>query len=169
VCIKWRDELLTYNEAEKILLTYGGEKDELVKHMRRVTEKAEYMAKKLGLDVRIVKSAAILHDVGKICTVHCPKSYHVYIGRDLLKSCDNDVANIILLHHNFQRNPYVSDYGPVSNTILECAEVIALCDKVDTYMSRSQATPELAVESAKNEYQFKHTDLLLDYLKKRGR
>jgi len=162
----WRDILLTYKEAEKILLTYGSEKDELVKHMRRVANKAEYVAKKSGLDVRLVKSAAVLHDIGKICTVKCPKTYHVFIGRDLLKEYDIEVANIVLLHHNFQKNPYVVNYEGVSKNILDCAEVIALCDKVDTYMSLTQVAPVLAMESAKNEYAFNYTDYLLDYLKK---
>jgi ribonuclease Y len=73
----------------------------VLKHLIETAHIAGIMAAELGLDIRSMKRAAFLHDIGKALT-HEMEGSHALIGADLARKYgeSEDVVHAIEAHHN---------------------------------------------------------------------
>jgi len=143
-------------------------------HVDRVRYFSEILARTLGLpeeDVRIIKTAATLHDVGKIATPdHILKKQgalddmewqqmkmHSIKSRDILEgisSLEREVLNLVLLHHErYDGKGYPK--GLKGDDIPMGAKIIAVADTFDAMTSdrpyRKGFPEDVALEKMKQE------------------
>ncbi|MBW4060999.1 ribonuclease Y [Candidatus Saccharibacteria bacterium] len=73
----------------------------VLKHSVEMTHLAGMIAKEIGADVRIAKTAALLHDVGKAVT-HEVEGGHHHIGADLARQygMEEAISHAIQAHHD---------------------------------------------------------------------
>jgi ribonuclease Y len=73
----------------------------VLKHSVEMTHLAGMIAKEIGADVRIAKTAALLHDVGKAVT-HEVEGGHHHIGADLARQygMEEGIVHAIMAHHD---------------------------------------------------------------------
>ena len=73
----------------------------VLKHSIEMTHLAGMIAKEIGADVRVAKTAALLHDVGKAVT-HEIEGGHHHIGADLARQygMDEAISHAIQAHHD---------------------------------------------------------------------
>jgi ribonuclease Y len=73
----------------------------VLKHSVEMTHLAGIIAKEIGADVRIAKTAALLHDVGKAVT-HEVEGGHHHIGADLARQygMEEGISHAIQAHHD---------------------------------------------------------------------
>jgi ribonuclease Y len=98
---------------------------------------AGMIAAELGLDVRVTKSAALLHDIGKAVD-HEVQGSHVEIGRRILQKfgVDEDVIKAMQAHH--EEYPYETP----ESIVVQVADAIsggrpgARRDTLDQYVKR---------------------------------
>jgi ribonuclease Y len=117
--VRKETETLMIAEAEQVLFDLGiqGMHPDLVKLLGKLKYRTSYgqnnlvhareaaficsiMATELGLDVKLAKRAAILHDVGKAVS-HEEEGTHPNLGGDYARKCGEDprVVNAIMAHH----------------------------------------------------------------------
>ncbi len=117
--VRKETEKLMIAEAEQVLFDLGiqGMHPDLVKLLGKLKYRTSYgqnnlvhareaaficaiMATELGLDVKLAKRAAILHDVGKAVS-HEEEGTHPNLGGDYARKCGEDprVVNAIMAHH----------------------------------------------------------------------
>lgn len=117
--VRKETEKLMIAEAEQVLFDLGiqGMHLDLVKLLGKLKYRTSYgqnnlvhareaaficaiMATELGLDVKLAKRAAILHDVGKAVS-HEEEGTHPNLGGDYARKCGEDprVVNAIMAHH----------------------------------------------------------------------
>lgn len=119
----------------------------LLKHSMDVGMLCLGVSMKLPLndeDTRKVVCAGILHDIGK--TRPNTNLTHSEMSYNILIQYDPDVAQIAVCHHIFQKFP-VPDLDTligVTDHNRYLGQIVALCDKVDAYMSRSYKSPKNA-------------------------
>ncbi|GLY94768.1 ribonuclease Y [Actinoplanes sp. NBRC 103695] len=91
-------ELATLVGRLRYRTSYG---QNVLKHLVETAHIAGIMAAELGLDVRTMKRAAFLHDIGKALT-HEVEGSHALIGADLARKYgeSEDVVHAIEAHHN---------------------------------------------------------------------
>lgn len=124
----------------------------LYKHTLEVVEIAEYIAKELQLSPREIKDlkiAAVMHDVGKVFTSKVKKPHH-FISADLAKKhgLNNTIINAIKAHHG--------DVEPESAAaeILKIADAIsgarpgARKENLENYVERVENLEKKALEVA---------------------
>jgi PAS domain S-box-containing protein/putative nucleotidyltransferase with HDIG domain len=135
-------------------------------HQKRVTYLAVKIAKKLKLDnkkIKILKTASIIHDIGKI---NIPTSIlsktgklmdieynmlktHPQVGFDIIKNIKfyYPVARIILQHHE-RENGSGYPNGLKGRDILLEAKIIGVADVVEAMSSHRPYRPALGIKSA---------------------
>ncbi len=119
----------------------------LLKHSMDVGMLCLGVAKRLPLndaDTRLVVCAGILHDLGK--TRPNTNLTHSEMSYNMLIQYDNDVAQIAVCHHTFQKHP-VPDLDTligVTDHNRRLGQIVAICDKVDAYMTRNHKSPKNA-------------------------
>lgn len=82
----------------KFRTSYG---QNVLKHSTEMTHMAGLIAEEIGADVRITKTATLLHDVGKAVT-HKIEGKHHHIGADLARKygMSDEIAHAIEAHHD---------------------------------------------------------------------
>ena len=126
----------------KYRTSYG---QNLLNHSMEVAYIAGIIASEIGLDQRIAKRAALLHDIGK-CVNKEVEGAHAQIGADLAKKYkeNNIVINAIAAHHDDveHETPYA--------TIIQIADGIsgsrpgARKESIENYMKRLEKLEEIS-------------------------
>jgi ribonuclease Y len=109
----------------------------VLRHSIEMSHIAGMIASELGLDVRVTKSAALLHDIGKAVD-HEVQGSHVEIGRRILQKfgVDEDVIKAMQAHH--EEYPYETP----ESIVVQVADAIsggrpgARRDTLDQYVKR---------------------------------
>lgn len=91
-------ELLRLLGELKFRTSYG---QNVLKHSTEMTHLAGLVAEEIGADVRIAKTATLLHDIGKAVT-HRIEGKHHHIGAELAKKygLSDEIAHAIAAHHD---------------------------------------------------------------------
>jgi ribonuclease Y len=91
-------ELLRLLGELKFRTSYG---QNVLKHSTEMTHMAGLIAEEIGADVRVTKTATLLHDIGKAVT-HRIEGKHHHIGADLARKygLSEDIAHAIEAHHD---------------------------------------------------------------------
>ncbi len=91
-------ELVTLVGRLRYRTSYG---QNVLKHLVETAHIAGTMAAELGLDLRLIKRCAFLHDIGKALT-HEVEGSHAIIGADVARRYgeSDDVVHAIEAHHN---------------------------------------------------------------------
>jgi ribonuclease Y len=91
-------ELLRLLGELKFRTSYG---QNVLKHSTEMTHMAGLIAEEIGADVRIAKTATLLHDIGKAVT-HRIEGKHHHIGAELAKKygLSDEIAHAIEAHHD---------------------------------------------------------------------
>ena len=138
-------------------------------HQRRVSMLVCAMARQMGLppdEVKLLRVAALLHDIGKIAMpaeiLSKPGNLsraemsiiqnHAQIGYDILKGIDFDprIALVSLQHHErLDGSGYPN--GLDSDEIIPEAKMMAVADVVEAMASHRPFRPSLGIEKALNE------------------
>lgn len=106
---------------------------------------AAALAAELGADVEVVKSGALLHDIGKAMD-HNVEGTHAQIGAEFVKrfGINQKIINAIASHH------HESDQESVEAAIIEAADAIsgarpgARRESLEQYLKRVRALEEIA-------------------------
>lgn len=91
-------ELLRLLGELKFRTSYG---QNVLKHSTEMTHLAGLIAEEIGANVRVAKTATLLHDIGKAVT-HRIEGKHHHIGAELAKKygMSDDIAHAIEAHHD---------------------------------------------------------------------
>lgn len=91
-------EMLRLLGELKFRTSYG---QNVLKHSTEMTHMAGLIAEEIGADVRITKTATLLHDVGKAVT-HRIEGKHHHIGAELARKygMSDEIAHAIEAHHD---------------------------------------------------------------------
>lgn len=157
-------EKLMLEEAEKIIFELGlsGFNPEVVKLLGRLKYRTSYgqnnlyhareaayicgiMAAELGLDVKLAKRGALLHDIGKAVS-HEEEGPHAMLGADLAKRYGESpkVVNAIAAHHE-QVEPICPETVLVASAeALSAARPGARREALESYVKRLEKLEALA-------------------------
>jgi len=91
-------EIMRYLGELKFRTSYG---QNVLKHSTEMAHIAGMIAEEIGADVRIAKTAALLHDFGKALS-HTMEGKHHHIGEELAKKfgMSDEIAHAIGAHHD---------------------------------------------------------------------
>lgn len=91
-------ELLTLLGELKFRTSYG---QNVLMHSTEMAHMAGLMAEEIGADVRVTKTATLLHDIGKAVT-HKVEGKHHHIGAELARKAgmSEDIVHAIEAHHD---------------------------------------------------------------------
>ena len=128
----------------KYRTSYG---QNLVNHSLEVLNLAKYIAEELGADVELVKTAALLHDVGKVMTAE-QEGPHAQLGREILEkyNFDEKLINAAAAHHEEE------EFQSVEAVIVHVADAIsgarpgARFENFDAYVKRMKELENTALE-----------------------
>lgn len=159
-------EKMMIEEAEKIIFEVGlsGFHPELVKVLGRLKFRTSYgqnnlyhareasyicgiMASELGLDVKLAKRGALLHDIGKAVS-HEEEGPHAMLGADIAKRYgeSDKVVNAIAAHHE-QVEPICPETVLVAAAeALSAARPGARREALESYVKRLEKLEALAVD-----------------------
>lgn len=101
----------------KYRFSYG---QNLGKHTLEMINLAEQIASEVGADVKLVKKACLLHDIGKVLTHEIEGKPHHHISGDLVRKYlkDEKLANAVEAHH-----------GDIESMSIE-AEIVKIADAI---------------------------------------
>ena len=155
---------LMVEEAEKIIYEVGlsGVQPELVKLLGRLKYRTSYgqnnlyhareaaficgtMAAELGLDVKLAKRGALLHDIGKAVSQE-EEGPHALLGADLAKRYGESpkVVNAIAAHHEQVEPICVETVLVASSEALSAARPGARREALESYVKRLEKLESLA-------------------------
>jgi ribonuclease Y len=103
------------------------------------------LAQELGADVRVAKTAALLHDIGKAVD-HQVEGTHVDIGRRILKKFGIDESVILAMQSHHEEYPYVT----LESRIVQAADAISAArpgarrETVEFYLKRLEDLERIA-------------------------
>ncbi|GAI78975.1 unnamed protein product, partial [marine sediment metagenome] len=127
----------------------------VLKHSWEATHIATMLARELGADVKVVKKAALLHDIGKAID-HEVEGDHVEVGKKIMKKfgIDEKIINAAAEHHSDP--PYAS----VEALIVQVADAISAArpgarrDTAESYIKRMEELENIATsyEGVKKAY-----------------
>ena len=128
----------------KYRTSYG---QNLVSHSLEVLNLAKYIAEELHADVDLVKTAALLHDLGKVMTAEA-EGPHAQLGREILEKYDFDekLINAVAAHHEEE------EFGSAEAVIIHVADAIsgarpgARFQNFDAYVKRMKELENTALE-----------------------
>ncbi len=136
-------------------------------HQRRVSALAEAIARKMGLPeescVAVIRTAALIHDIGKInvpaeilskptpltdAEFNVVKA-HPQIGYDILKKAmlPDPVAEVVLQHHERLDGSGYPQHLTADNILPE-AQILAVADTVEAMSSHRPYRPALGIDAA---------------------
>lgn len=149
-----------YNAPADLLVLLGRMKyrisagQNLYQHTMEVIQLSEYIARQLGLDVRSVKIAALLHDVGKLLTSKVNKPHHL-ISADIARKygLDEKIINIIEAHHQDRPAKYPECAVLIIADAISGARPGARKEDVEGFIERVSALEEKALEVVKDKAQ----------------
>lgn len=137
------DEIIMYLGRFKYRFSYG---QNLVKHSLEMVNIGAQLAGELKANVRMVKLACLLHDIGKVLTHEYEGKPHHHISGDIVRKYlkDENLANAVESHHG--------DIEPksIEAIIVQIADQIsgarpgARRDSYDEYIKRVTALEEIA-------------------------
>jgi ribonuclease Y len=155
---------LMYEEAEKIIFELGlaDFHPELIKVLGRLKYRTSYgqnnlyhareaayicgiMASELGLDVRLARRGALLHDIGKAVT-HAVGGAHALIGADYARKygVPEPVANIIASHHGEEESRSLESVLVIAADAISGARPGARRESLEQYLKRVEALETMA-------------------------
>jgi len=162
--VKTDIDKLMVEEAEKIIYEVGlsGVQPELVKLLGRLKYRTSYgqnnlyhareaaficgtMAAELGLDVKLAKRGALLHDIGKAVSQE-EEGPHALLGADLAKRYGESpkVVNAIAAHHEQVEPICVETVLVASSEALSAARPGARREALESYVKRLEKLESLA-------------------------
>lgn len=137
------EEIIMYLGRFKYRFSYG---QNLVKHSLEMVNIGSQLASELGANVRMVKLACLLHDIGKVMTHEYEGKPHHHISGDIVRKYlkDENLANAVESHHG--------DIEPksIEAIIVQIADMIsgarpgARRDSYDDYIKRVTALEQIA-------------------------
>lgn len=128
----------------KYRTSYG---QNLVNHSLEVLNLAKYIAGELGLQTELVKTAALLHDLGKVMTAEA-EGPHAQLGREILEkyNFDEKLINAVAAHHEEE------EFCSVEAVIIHVADAVsgarpgARFENFDAYTKRIKELENTALE-----------------------
>jgi ribonucrease Y len=92
------DEIIKLLGRYKYRFSYG---QNLAKHSLEMVQIGAYLAQEVGADVKFVKLACLLHDIGKVMTHEFEGKPHHHISGDIIRKYmkDEKLANAVEAHH----------------------------------------------------------------------
>ncbi len=140
-------EILKLLGRFKYRFSYG---QNLAKHTLEMVKISERLASEVGADVKFVKKACLLHDIGKVLTHEIEGKPHHHISGDIVRKYikDEKLANAVEAHH-----------GDIDSKSIE-AEIVKIADAIsgarpgarkntyEEYIQRVKALEDIA-----NQYQ----------------
>jgi ribonuclease Y len=137
------DDIIMYLGRFKYRFSYG---QNLVKHSLEMVNIGAQLASELGANVRLVKLACLLHDIGKVMVHEYEGKPHHHISGDIIRKYlkDEVLANAVEAHHG--------DIEPksIEAMIVQIADQIsgarpgARRDSYEDYVKRVTALEEIA-------------------------
>ncbi len=126
----------------KYRTSYG---QNLVPHSLEVMNLAKYIAAELHADVDLAKTAALLHDIGKVMTAE-QEGPHAQLGREILEkyNFDEKLINAVAAHHEEE------EFKSVEAVIVHVADAIsgarpgARFENYEAYVKRMRELEDLA-------------------------
>jgi ribonuclease Y len=117
----------------------------VLRHAQEVCHLSGLMAAELGLDVKLAKRAALIHDIGKSLN-HEIEGSHAVIGHDFAKRHGEPepVCNAIGSHHNEMEKSSVISVLVQAADALSAARPGARRETVETYVKRLEQLEEIA-------------------------
>ncbi len=114
-------------------------------HATECASLAGVMASELGLDPKLAKRCALLHDIGKAVD-HEVEGGHAFIGGDIARRCDENpiVVNAIAAHHEDVKMETVYAVLTAAADAMSAARPGARRDSLERYVQRLQAIEEIA-------------------------
>jgi ribonucrease Y len=155
---------LMREEAEKIIFDLGLQDfhPEIVKTLGRLKYRTSYgqnnlahareasfiagiMASELGMDVKLSKRAALLHDIGKAVS-HEEEGSHAALGADLVKRYGESpkVVNAVAAHHGEIEATCIESVLVMGAEGLSAARPGARRESVESYVKRLESLEQLA-------------------------
>ena len=162
--VKEELEKLMKAEAEKVIFELGlhGLHPELVKLLGRLKYRTSYgqnnlghvreaaiiagiMASELRMDVKLVKRATLLHDIGKAVS-HEEEGTHAALGADLVKKYGEPpkIVNSVAAHHGEVEATCIEAVMVMGAESLSAARPGARRESVETYVKRLEKLEQLA-------------------------
>ncbi len=118
----------------------------LLQHSREVAKLAATMAAELGLNAKLAKRAALLHDIGKVSTEE-PELPHAILGMELAKKYKEnaEVCNAIGAHHDeIEMTSLISPIIQICDAI-SGSRPGARREVMESYIKRLKELEELAL------------------------
>jgi ribonuclease Y len=162
--VKKELDKLMKEEAEKIIFDLGLQDfhPEIVKTLGRLKYRTSYgqnnlahareaafiagiMASELGMDVKLSKRAALLHDIGKAVS-HEEEGSHAALGADLVKRYGESpkVVNAVAAHHGEIEATCIESVLVMGAEGLSAARPGARRESVESYVKRLEKLEQLA-------------------------
>ena len=103
----------------KYRFSYG---QNLVKHTLEMVNIGQQLAQEINVDVRFVKKACLLHDLGKVLTHEIEGKPHHHISGDLVRKYlkDEKLANAVESHHGD-----IEEAKSIEAIVLQVADAIS--------------------------------------------
>lgn len=146
------DELLSLLGRYKFRTSYG---QNLISHSLEVMAIAKLLAEELGADVELTKTAALLHDIGKVKTSES-EGPHAALTREIMEkfNFNEKMINAAAAHHEEEA------FGSIEAVVVQIADAVsgsrpgARFEDYEEYLHRMKALEETALsfEEVKEAY-----------------
>jgi len=135
-------ELLRHLGYLRYRTSYG---QNVLKHLIETAHIAGLMAAELGVNPRVVKRAAFLHDIGKALT-HESEGSHALVGAELARRCEesDDVVHAIEAHHNEVAPTTIEAVLTQASDSCSGGRPGARRESLETYVKRLERIEEIA-------------------------
>lgn len=137
----------------------------LMCHAMNVGTMSAALAQRVGLDADECFEAGLLHDVGKKYKMegtHAAMSYFIIVDEE---KYNERVARLALYHHQFQKNVALPQLElDDEDAFNKEAELIALCDKTEAFISRAHYIPKKAISAACEQFPFQYANVLREIM-----
>ncbi|NWJ48941.1 MAG: ribonuclease Y [Chloroflexi bacterium] len=117
-----------------------------LEHVIEASKLAGVIASELGAKVQVAKTAALLHDIGKVIDQDSMEGPHALIGADRIKRFMNtpEVIHAVAAHHSEEDPQSVEAWIVMAADALSGGRPGARREQVETYVKRLTALEELA-------------------------
>lgn len=137
------DDIIMYLGRFKYRFSYG---QNLVKHSLEMVNIGGQLAGELGANVRMVKLACLLHDIGKVLTHEIEGKPHHHISGDIVRKYlkDEKLANAVEAHHGDIEAKSIEAVIVTIADNISGARPGARRDSYDDYIKRVTALEDIA-------------------------